>query len=102
MNRFNCCNKKTNECRTTTNQCVEVNTPVILETTVDIAEVSVICNEPQIVCSHKKHCNNKYICEFVIKQVLNVEIPVSYQTEVTADNSTINCRNINYNTDDWY
>ena len=84
-------NNEKKECKKITNKCIEVNTPVKLETIVDIEDISVKSNEPQIICNSKKKCHNNYICEFVIKQTLLVEIPICYQTDADAGDSFVKC-----------
>jgi len=80
-----------NNCKTVANQYLEVNTPVKLEAIVDVEDVTVKCCEPKIICNQKTHCNNKYIYEFVVKQKINVEIPISYDTVINTGEGYINC-----------
>ena len=85
-------NKGTSNCKTVTNQCLEVETPVKLEAITEIEDIDIRCCPPKIICKRRKQCGNRFICEFVVKQNIAIELPINYH--VAASTGPNNCSNI--------
>ena len=90
------CQRNHNSCLATTNHNIDVNTPIRLNPIVDIGKVKIECQTPKVCGPIQKgceccHCKRNKSCDYVIKQTLNIEIPISYSVETDAGNSFIDC-----------
>ena len=74
------------------NKKVEIKTPITIETRTDVECGRIECGEPKICGYSKAGCSkDKNTCEFIVKQILNIEIPITYFVKALADESYANC-----------
>ena len=80
------------KCKSRANQLMDINTPVRVEPIVDVGRIKTVYRRPRI-CFHTKRPNCcKCACEFIIKQTIDVEIPICYDVDVDIGNSYVDCK----------
>lgn len=94
MNRHCGCHRNTHyrdwKCKSIINQSIDINTPIRIEPTVKVGRMRTRCRKPRI-CFHTDN-GNKSACEYVIKQTIDIEIPVCYDVETDIGDSYIDCK----------
>ena len=75
-----------------TNQKIEINTPIKIKAISDVKDMKIKCGEPRICNYSKSDCYyNQNSCEFIVSQILNIEIPISYMIKADAKDSYVEC-----------
>ena len=91
MNEHYCNDSLHNTCISIVKKAIDVCTPIMLETVVNVEDILIKCDEAQIICESERHCNNKYVYEFSVRQTLCIEMPLKYKTEACASDSVVDC-----------
>ena len=77
------CNHSNCACERVINKDIEISTPVSASPIVKVGKIKRECCKPQI-------CHVRG-CEFVIKQIICVEIPICYDVDVDIGDSYTDC-----------
>jgi hypothetical protein len=73
------------DCGAVAHQCVEVATPVRIDVTSKSEGVEIECGRPIICDFSEADCHRKGSCQFVVKQVIDVKIPISYHVNTDVE-----------------
>ena len=96
MNRnCNCHNDswiQNRQCKSIANKSIDVNTPVRVEPRVEVGRIRTACQRPRIFFQPERRPNHRHACDFVIRQTINVEIPISYDVETNIGDSYVDCK----------
>ena len=80
------------KCEAVAHQRIEVDTPVKIEVVSRSKRVRVECCKP-IICGHSEpECHRKSSCEFVVKQFIDVRIPICYHVKTKVGESYVKCK----------
>ena len=93
-NNYNCPACRSTGCKSTVRKPIDVLTPVRIEPNVRAGRIRTECERPRICppSDSEFDCNRNRVCDFVIKQTINVEIPMFYDVETNIGESHIDCR----------
>ena len=80
---------KESKCESTTRQRMDVSTPVRVVPVVQVGSARIDCEEPKICGYAERPC--KRVCEFIIKQKINIEIPICYDIRTDIGDSFVDC-----------
>ena len=92
------------DCETTVTKCVKTKTPVRLRVVPEVGDADIECGTPRICffsqprccrkscCeSRRDNCCERNSCEFVVEQILTVEIPIRYDVRADVGESFVDC-----------
>jgi len=79
-------------CGTVAHRRMEVGTPVKIDVVSRSRCVRIECCKP-IICGHSEpECCRKSSCEFVVKQFIDVRIPICYNVKTNVGESFVKCK----------
>ena len=79
-------------CESVAHQRMEVDTPVKIDVASIARCVRIDCCKP-IICGHSEpECHRKSSCEFVVKQFIDVRIPICYHVKTDVGESYVKCK----------
>ena len=80
------------KCESVAHKRMEVDTPVKIEVTSRARSVRIDCRKP-IICGYSEpECHRKSSCEFVVKQFIDVRIPICYHVKTNVGESFVKCK----------
>ena len=91
-NDCNCAACRDTACRSTVKKNIDISTPVRVEPNVRAGRIRTECYRPRICPPTEGDFEGNRACDFVIKQTINVEIPMFYDVETDIGESHIDCR----------
>jgi len=79
-------------CESVAHQRIEVASPVKIEVASRARCMRIDCCKP-IICGHSEpECHRKSGCEFVVKQFIDVRIPICYHVKTKVGESYAKCK----------
>ena len=90
----NCPACRSTSCSSTIRKPIDISTPVRVEPNVRAGRIRTQCERPRI-CPPSDggfDCARDRACDFVIKQTINVEIPMHYDVKTDIGESHIDCK----------
>ena len=90
--KFRLATRYIEKCDAVAHQCMEVGTPVKIDVVSSSRCVRIECCKP-FICGHSHpECYRKSSCEFVVKQLIDVRIPICYHVNTNMGESYVKCR----------
>jgi len=94
--RSNACHKRkfrlASKCEAVAYQRMEVGTPIKIEVASRTRCVRIECCKP-IICDYSEpECHRRSSCEFVVKQFIDVRIPICYHVKTNVGESFVKCK----------
>ena len=89
LDGHNECGGRDCACESVTRQRLDVSTPVRVVPIVQAGSIMINCEKPKICGFTERPC--KRVCEFIIKQTINIEIPICYDIRTDIGDSFIDC-----------
>ena len=93
-NDCNCSACRSTRCKNTLRKPIDIFTPVRVEPDVRAGRIRTQRERPGICPPSESElgCNHDRACDFVIKQTINVEIPMHYDVKTDIGESHIGCK----------